>query len=403
MTRMTRIAKLFTAVLIGTSISTMAAQSPAPSEITFSRDVAPILFEHCLHCHRPGEVAPFSMLTYAAVRPWARAIRQQVLTRRMPPWFLESESGSFQNSNELTEKELQILASWVDGGASEGKPSDMPPPPQFGAGWEIGTPDLVVKMTEPYRIPAGGVITQLTIPTDYVFAEDTWVEAIEVRPGNRRVVHQALALVGSSGLATSLHLYAPGLPATILREGYGRFIPKGTRIHLRMHYNTIGQETSDRTEVGFRLARKPVHTELRTGIADANASAANSPLQSHESFTTFPLSEDARIHAFRPHMATRGANAKATLVLPDGSRKTLLSIGGWSDNWEYSYVLSRPIEVPRGSVLEYKMSTDVKTPSGTATHFLYFDWTSVNTANRVDREPILSLGSPLFTIGVKSR
>ena len=380
----------------------ISGQDAVQREVTFSRDVAPILFEHCVSCHRPGEVAPFSMLTYAATRPWARSVRQQVLTRRMPPWFLDPRYGSFQYSKELTENDIQTLTAWVDGGSKEGSVGDLPAPPQFGSGWEIGVPDLVVKMTGAYKIPAGGVIPQVTLPTDYVFPEDTWVQAIEVRPGNRRIVHQALAVVGMSGLATSLHLYAPGLPATIFREGYARFIPKGTRIYLRMHYNAIGQEASDQSEVAFKFAVKPVHTEVRTGIADANASVA-SLLQSHDSITTFPLSQNARIHAFRPHMSTRGENATATLVPPDRTRKTLLSVAGWTDNWEYSYILTRPVDIPHGSAVEYATVPAVDPQSGAETHLLYFDWTPVNAANKDDLEPIFAPANPLFTTGVRAR
>jgi hypothetical protein len=385
-----------------TIATAIPGQTPPSSEVTFSKDVAPILYEHCVYCHRPGEVAPFSMVNYATTRPWARSIKQQVLTRRMPPWYLDPRYGNFQNVKELQSKDLATLAAWVDGGAKEGDPRDLPAPPRFGSGWELGTPDLIVKMKEAFKIPAKGVVPQTTLATDYEFLEDTWIQAIEVRPGNRRVVHQALALVSPSGLATSLHLYAPGLPATIYREGYGRFLPKGTRIYLRMHYNAIGQEVLDQTEVGFKFATRPVHTEVRTGIADANPPPVT-PLDSHQAFTTFPLSVSARIHDFRPHMEIRGDSATATLVLPDRSRKTLVSVAGWTDNWEYSYILTKPVEVPQGSALDYATSRPVDPAAGTSTHLLLFDWTPVNGTNREDFESILMPANPLFTTGLMAR
>ena len=390
------------AAALALPIAALPQQSFEQREITYTRDVAPILFEHCIYCHRPGEVAPFSMMTYATTRPWARSVKQQVLLRRMPPWFLDPQYGDFQNARALSEKELQTLAAWVDGGSKEGNPIEMPALPRFGAGWEIGNPDLIVKMTEAYRIPAGGVVPQVTLPTDYIFPEDTWVQAIEVRPGNRRVVHQALAVVGNSGLATSLHLYSPGLPATIFREGYGRFIPKGTRVYLRMHYNAVGQEALDQSEVGFKFAVKPVHTEVRTGIADANVPAAPAVLDSHDSVTTFPLGQEARIHAFRPHMSTRGTTATVTLVMPDRPRKILLSVAGWSDNWEYSYIPAKPVDVPRGAALEYAAGINTEPGSSSATHLVYFDWTAVNPANKDDLEPIQVPANPLFTTGVRA-
>jgi hypothetical protein len=385
-------------VLSDISIGVQSAQG----EITFSRDAAPIFFDRCVSCHRPGEIAPFSLLTYSDARPWARSIKQQVLTRRMPPWFLDPSHGSFQNSTQLTAKEIETLVAWVDGGAREGNRADLPAEPQFGTGWEIGTPDLVLKMSAPFKIPASGEIPLATLPTPYVFAEDTWVQAIEIRPGNRKVVHQALALAGESGLSTSLHLYAPGLPATIFREGYGRFIPQGTRIYLRMHYNAIGQETSDQSEVAFKFARSPVHTEVRTGIADANA-VAPSILQSHDAITTFPIPQGARIHAFRPHMSTRGTNAAAMLVLPDRTRRTLLSIAGWTDNWEYSYLPAMPLEVPPGAAVEYALRADAAPKTDTGTHYLYFDWSAISEANKDDRETVFMPANPLFTTGIRRK
>jgi len=374
-------------------------QNPTLVEVTFSKDVAPIVYEHCVYCHRPGEVAPFSMVNYMTTRPWARSIKQQVLLHRMPPWYLDPRYGAFQNVKELQEKELKTIAAWVDSGAKEGDPRDLPAPPRFSSGWQIGIPDLVVKMKDDFKIPAGGVVPQATLPTDYEFPEDTWIQAIEIHPGNRRVVHQALAVVGTSGLATSLHLYAPGLPATIYREGYARFLAKGTRIYLRMHYNPIGHETTDQSEIAFKFATKPVHTEVRTGIADATPPVAT-PIDSHQSFTTFPLSVNARIHAFRPHMAIRGDSATATLVSADRTRKTLVSVAGWTDNWEYSYILARPVDVPQGSALDYATSRPVDPQAGASTHLLLFDWTPVNAANKDDLEPILLPADPLYTTGL---
>jgi hypothetical protein len=382
------------------SILAVPGQNSSPPAVTFSKDVAPILYEHCVYCHRPGEVAPFSMVNYATTRPWARSIKEQVLTRRMPPWYLDPRYGGFRNVKDLKPQDIVTLAAWVDGGAKEGDPRDLPPAPRFGSGWEIGRPDLIARMKEPFKVPASGVVAEVIAPTDYEFPEDTWIQAIEIRPGSRRVVHQALAMLGPSGLATSVHLYAPGLPATIFREGYGRFIPKGARLYLRMHYNAIGQEISDQTEVGFRFAVRPVHTEVRTGIADANPPVAT-PLDSHQAFTTFPLSLNARIQAFRPHMAVRGDSASATLVLPDRSRRTLLSVAGWFDNWEYSYILSRPVEVPQGAGLDYATSRALPPGTGANTHLLLFDWTPVNAANIEDLESILLPGNPLFTTGLR--
>jgi hypothetical protein len=383
------------AVSIVVPLPAIVGQNSGTNEITFSKDVAPIVFENCVYCHRPGEIAPFSMLTFASVRPWAKSIKEQVLQRRMPPWFADSHYGSFVNARRLSDKDIQTIVNWVDGGSREGSPADMPAVPQLTDGWQIGTPDLVVTMTEPYKLPATGTIPPVTLPSDYVFPEDTWVRAVEVRPGNRNVVHQALALVGNGGLTDGLHLYSPGLEAMIFRDGYGKFIPKGARINLQMHYTVMGQETTDRSSVGFKFATKPVHSEVRTGIAVNDTFEIPSPQQSHEIFATFPLSVNARIHAFRPDLHLRGGRTTVNLVLPDRTRKVLLSITDWSDYWHYYYVLAKPADVPRGSYVESVTTYDnaqaipaADPRSSEKIHLLYFDWTEVNEKNKNDLEPI---------------
>jgi cytochrome c553 len=364
------------------------AQTAANRELTFSKDVAPIVFEHCVSCHRPGEVGPFSMFPFSAIRPWARSIKQSVVARRMPPWFAVSAAGDFLHNKELKESDIRTIAAWVDAGAPEGNPKDIPAPPAVADEWRIGAPDLIVTMAEPFRLPATGLISNVTVATEYVFTRDTWVEAIEIRPGNRQVVHQALAVLGTGGLANGLYLYSAGLEPMQLRDGYAKFIPQGSRIFLRMHYITIGRETSDQTRVGLRFASKPVHTEVRVGIAEKDSFVPPALPESHQSASTFPLNGKARIHAWRSHMPTRGRQATATLVSPDRSRRVLFSINGWTDYWQYYYALAKPIEVPRGAFVEYLTDYDRNSNSGEEAHGLFFDWTEVNDANKDDSEPI---------------
>ena len=389
---------------IGIPLSAVSGQDSTTREVTFSRDVAPIVFHHCVYCHRPGNIGPFSAGTYDAIRPWARSIRQAVLTRRMPPWFAEPGYRGLVHDRRLSDDDIRTIAAWVDGGSKEGNPASLPSLPQFTDGWEIGTPDLVVTMSEPYRIPASGFVPTVSLPTDYVFPEDMWVQAIELKPGNPRVVHQALVRLGNGGITDGLHLYSSGLGATMFREGYGKFIPKGTRIHLQMHYNAIGQQTTDRSQVGFKFAVKPVHTEVRTGIGESRPLPAPASPPSHQNASTFPLSASARIHAFRLHMSTRGGRATATLVLPDGSRTVLFAAEGWTDDWEHDYVLAKPEIVPAGARLEYAASDGIPSLQRTGeAHALYFEWTEVNERNRNDLEPIRIPANPLFTTGVRVR
>ncbi|HXH25391.1 MAG TPA: cytochrome c [Vicinamibacterales bacterium] len=396
-----------------------SGQRPDAAEVTFSRDVAPIVYAKCAYCHRPGEVAPFSLLTYKEARPWARAIRQAVSKKSMPPWRADPHYGEFRNARTLTDREIATIVAWVDGGAREGDPEELPPQPRFADGWQIGVPDLVLEMKEPVKIPASGTIPYIDVPTDYVFPEDTWIQAIEVRPGNRRVVHHAVASADFPGEAiggSNVHLYSPGLDAMIWREGYGKFFPKGTRLSFNMHYNAIGVETTDRSKIGLKFARTPVHTQVNTTIVLNNTFEIPPMVQKHEVIAAFQFPTEARIHGLRPHMHLRARLGTASLVMPDGARRVLLHIPDWDDSWQNYYVLSRPARVPKGAILEYLATYDNSpanplNPDATVPvrwgqqvwdemHSVYMTWTEVNEHNRHDDEPIQIAPSELFTTGL---
>ncbi len=393
-----------------------AAAQDIETEVTFARDVAPILYENCVYCHRPGEVAPFSLLNYREVRPWARAIRQEVLLRNMPPWYADSRYGSFSNDKTLTDGEIETIVRWVDEGAAEGAAADLPEPPRFAGGWQIGTPDLVVTMTEPFAVPAEGVIPYVTLPTDHVFENDTWIQAIEVRPGNREVVHHAFAVLNDGSAVNGLHLYSPGLEAMIWRPGYGKRIPAGTRIHLEMHYNAIGTATTDRSQVGFKFATEPVHTPVRTRMVVNSAFEIPPMVRNHEIVSAFQMPAEARIHALRPHMHLRGKNNTATLIRPDGSRQIMLHLPAWNDYWQYYYVLDEPARVPAGSLVEYVTTYDNSpanpfNPDPTQPvrwgdqvweemQLLYVNWTEINEHNADDVAPIQIPPDKAYTTGL---
>lgn len=399
----------------------VSGQRTETRDVTFARDVAPILYANCAHCHRPGEVAPFSLMTYREARPWARAIKQAVQKRTMPPWRADPHYGEFQNTRLLSEGDIDTIAAWVDGGAKEGNPAETPPPPQFADGWQIGTPDLILTMTEPVKIPAAGTIPYATYPTDHVFAEDTWIQAIEVRPGNRRVVHHAVAQANfpgdnGPGGAANVHLYSPGLEAMVWREGYGKFFPKGTTLSFQMHYNAIGSETTDQSKIGIKFATAPVHTQVNTTIVLNNSLVVPPMVQKHEVIGAFQFPTDARIHGLRPHMHLRARLGTASLITPEGQRRVLLHIPDWDDGWQNYYVLSKPARVSRGAILEYLASYDNSpanplNPDPTAPvpwgqqvwdemHSVYMTWTAINEHNKDDDEPIQISPNKMFTTGV---
>ena len=175
--------------------SRASEKTGAAKQVTFNKEVAPIFFKHCAECHRPGESAPMSLLTYKEARPWAKSIREKVTSREMPPWHADPHVGQFANDRRLSQAEVEAVAAWVEGGAKEGEAKDLPPAPQFAAGWSIGRPDLVLQMPEEFALEAGGPdeYQYFEVPTN--FTEDRYVQMAEARPGNRKVVHHIIAFV----------------------------------------------------------------------------------------------------------------------------------------------------------------------------------------------------------------
>jgi hypothetical protein len=339
----------------------------------------------------------------------------------MPPWHADPHYGSFQNDKSLSEREIRTIVSWADGGAPEGNPGDLPAPPQFVDGWQIGTPSLVIA-APPQQVLARGTIPWLNVDADYVFPEDVWVQAVEVRPGHRRVVHHATVSViypnpaPGEPASQNLHLYSPGLDAMIWREGYGKRIPKGSRVSFNLHYNTIGTAVEDRTRLGLVFAKAPVHTEVRTSTLQNDRMLVPPMTNRHEVVSAFRIPTEMRIHALRPHMHLRGRTASASLVYPDGRRTTLLHIPKWDDSWQQYYMLLEPANVSQGTLLEYVATFDNSpanplNPDPTKPvawgqqvweemQSFWLTWTEVTDRNRTDRAPIQVPVNKAFTTGV---
>lgn len=342
---------------------------------TFHKDVLPILQRHCQECHRPGETAPMSLLTYDQVRPWAKAIKQTTALKKMPPWLADPGIGKFHNERRLTPQELATLAAWADAGAPAGEASDAPKPVVFTEGWSIGQPDLILEMPQAVDVPASGTVeyTYMIIPTG--FREDRWVTRAEVRPGNRAVTHHVIAFLrapgskwfagreagvpfvpkkgGEDGTASELLVgYAPGLPAAILEPGQGKLIPEGSDIVLQLHYTANGSVGTDRSRIGLVFAKEPPKTRVMT-LAAMNTRFVIPPQEAnHRVDSQVTLQEETRLVSMMPHMHLRGKDFEYRAVYPTGETETLLRVSKYNFNWQLSYYLDGSKVLPKGTRIE---------------------------------------------------
>ncbi len=370
---------------------------------TFSRDIAPLFFARCVSCHRPGEVAPMSLLTYSSARPWAKAIRDSVTRRRMPPWFADPQVGHWANDARLSDAEIARIRAWVDAGAPEGDPKELPPPPAFTSGWQLGEPDLVVDIGETYRVTPGEDAYEHFIVSPGL-AQGVWIRAAEIRPGNRKVVHHGHVLLHTENLAEkevastanmpslsrflvregklsrirqdapswndacradtpelpflrgaqegALASFLPGKPPDVFPPGTAKWIPPGARLEFVLHYANIREAgETDRTSIGLYFAKsRPARVlrrmDLRNFFLDLPPGA---PAQ--RVTRCFDFDEDRTLLSFTPHMHYRGKDVTYELIHPGGQRETLLSIPRYDFNWQLVYRLAEPRLVKKGSRL----------------------------------------------------
>ncbi len=366
------------------SISIVSATNRDKATPTFAKDVAPILFKNCAACHRSGEIAPMSLLSYREVRPWAKSIREAVVGRTMPPWGADPSHGEFINNRALSQKDIDTIVAWVEGGAKEGDPKDLPKLPKLVEGWNIGKPDAVFSMPEEVTVPAEGVLPYryFAVPTN--FTEDKYVELAEIRPSNRSVVHHAVVFIvepGRGPLPPAGEIrsdmaefeastersrdfrsgnssdgkfagYTPGEDPLVLRPGVAKLIKKGSVLIFNVHYTPNGAPARDRTSMGLVFARRPVEKHVVTAIVGTRNIAIPPGDAAHEVKASFAFKQDSHIESLRPHMHARGKDFLYTLVYPDGTAKVLLWVPRYDFNWQMHYNLREAIAAPKGSRLE---------------------------------------------------
>lgn len=381
------------------------AKVKAKSGVTFSKDVAPIFFASCAECHHPGGLAPFSLLSYKEARPWARSIKEKVLNRQMPPWGADTRYGKFDNDHSLSQSQIDMIAAWVDEDAKEGNPKDLPPAPKVVGDWKIGKPDIILTMPQEYTLSATGSDEYIDIEIPTNFTEDRWVQAVEIHPGNNRIVHHVIAFVQTPDMAASvkrartpeamaktiyyedgtlvrvrqdapvyndgcnapnggiargsglevglpLGFFTPGKDPDVFPQGIAKSIPAGSKIILQMHYSrTTGKVEKDRTSVGFLYAKAPPERAMMSMGAMNNYFKIPPGADSHEVTACFTFGRDAEIYTMLPHMHVRGKDMKYEAIYPDGRRETLLSVPRYDFNWQTMYRLEKPVPMPKGTKL----------------------------------------------------
>jgi hypothetical protein len=328
----------------------------APS---FYKDVLPLFQAHCQSCHRAGEAAPMVLTDYATARPWAKAIRDAVVARKMPPWFADPHVGKFSNDARLTDLAIETIAAWVDAGAPEGDRRDAPPAVEWVNGWKIGAPEIVIEMPREVEIPAAGTLgyRYVTVPTN--FKEDTWVRVAEVRAGDREHTHHIVVSVREAGPRSAgdeqgefLAGYGPGSMPETLGAGQAKLIKAGSDLVFQLHYTTDGKPGRDRSRVGLILAHdRPRERVIMLAAANVRfAIPAGDPDYRLDARVT--LHEEATLVSLLPHMHLRGKSFEFRVAYPDGRKETLLAVPRYSYDWQLSYYLDRPLRLPKETTIE---------------------------------------------------
>jgi hypothetical protein len=352
-------------------VSTLAA---AP---TFTRDVAPILYQHCAVCHHAGQVAPFPLLTYADASRRARLIADVTASRYMPPW--KPVGGHFQNERRLTLAEIDTLRRWAAAGTPEGDPKLAPPVPQFSSDWALGKPDLVIRLPKPFAIPADGPDLYQCFVVPSGVPADRYIRAFEFRPSNTKIVHHSLIFTESSGVArqiagptgtypcfgsigtlwtSAVGGWSPGNVPMAMPEGISVWLPRKTDLVIQIHYHPTGKAEEDQSSIGLYFADKPptkhlVDIGLSSRHIDIPAGETNYKVHDH---FTIPVDVDAT--GIIPHAHYVCRKVEGWAILPNGQRISLLRIDDWDFNWQDQYRYTHPLRLPADTRIEMELTYD---------------------------------------------
>lgn len=344
--------------------------------VTFTRDVAPILYQHCASCHRPGEAAPFSLLTYADAAKRAALIAKVTARRYMPPWLPEPGYGRFEGARLLSDRQIATLREWAATNAREGDSARLPPLPRFPEGWHLSTPDLTVRMPNPFAVPADGPDLYQCFVIPLALDARKYVRAVEFRPEARRAVHHALFLLDSSGAARqhgesypcfgapgflpsgALGGWTPGTGAVRRPEGSPATLHKGSALVMQVHYHPTGKPETDQSTLGLYFTDEPPRRQvmdIALGSRRIDIPPGERAYTVRDHFTT-PVAVEAI--GIIPHAHYICKEMRGWAMLPDGRKQWLLRIRDWNFNWQEQYRYAAPLELPAGTRFEMEFIYD---------------------------------------------
>jgi hypothetical protein len=364
-------------LISGLAAAAFCAAATTSSQVTFYKDVLPVLQKNCQSCHRAGEAGPMQFTSYESTRPWAKAIKAAVASKKMPPWFADPHYGKFSNDRSLSEADMKTLVSWADDGALAGNPKDAPKPVEFAEGWAIGKPDVVFELPKAVDIPASGTIDYQYVVMHSGFTEDRYVQFAEARPTDREHCHHIIAFIrepdsqwmkdapigvafvpekrkegGGGGNGDFLAGYAPGTIPYFLKPGQVKLVKAGSDIVFQLHYTANGKVGTDRSRVGV-IFSKSTPTERIVTLASSNPKFAIPPGDgNYRVDSKVTLQEDATLVMMLPHMHLRGKSFDYRITYPDGKQEKILYVPNYSFSWQLSYYLAQPLKLPAGTTIE---------------------------------------------------
>jgi hypothetical protein len=386
---------VFVALMAG--IAAIAADTS--SSVTFNKDVLPILEKNCQTCHRPGQIAPMSFLSYESTRPWAKAMKAAVATRKMPPWFADPNYGHFSNDRSLKQSEIETIAKWADNGAPEGDAKDAPPAVQWPEGWQI-QPDIIVKgpTTEVPAHPKNNVVEWMSVTVPTGFTQDTWITSVQIKPEHAGVTHhiclgfnphtpdveyfvpawedkerdeEGAAIPGKGptfgrrgtfGRSQAEDCYLPGMVVADYRPFQAaKLVPAGSDIMLNLHYTPNGTAVTDHVQIGFTVAKEPPRRRYVSLSSSAPIDPKLFAIPPNDPNWPSPPAEvtfirDVELVFMMPHMHVRGKDMTYTLEYPDGRKEIVLNVPHYDFNWQLGYNTS--IKVPKGTRLHVEAHFD---------------------------------------------